>query len=130
MAHRRVADQVGERRQRRYGLLHHRRICHVRMARHGADHEVAALELNAVEAFDPVEIDDVPRRGEPLFHYRQQALSAGEQLCLLELAEHVRRLAQPARAVIGETVHASVLRFSDACQPPIRPSPWRLPRST
>ncbi len=93
VAHRR--DRRSCRRGRRApgSLPHHRRVRHLGMARQGADDDERPSA--DAEALDPVEIDDVRRRGEPQLHGRQQGLAAGEQLCLLELAEHVRGCRNP-----------------------------------
>ena len=66
--------------------------------------QIAVLFLDRVEALEPVDVDQMPRRGEPQLHHRDQALSAGEDLRLVaEGGEHIERLSQRGRPVILET---------------------------
>src|SRR5581483_6659576 len=61
-------------------------------------------------ALDGVEVDDVARLRKPQLHRWDQRLPAREDLRLLELAEHVRGLAQAGRAMECEIVHDLLLK--------------------
>ena len=118
MAHRRIADQAGQIGERRDVRLHVGRGRDIDVARHRADHDRAALHLDAGQfARDRVEIDDVVRRGKPQLHGRDQRLPAREDLRLFELAQHVRGLAQAGRAV--------ELRNCTSCSPDYSAA-WRV----
>jgi len=98
MTYRRIADQARQVGERREVLLHDRRVRDFDVTRHRADHDRTALQLDAGHlAFDRIEVDDVAGRGQPQLHGRDQRLPAREDFRLLELAEHVRGLAQAGR---------------------------------
>src|SRR5262249_5358078 len=69
------------------------------------DHDGASLQLDAREPIDAVEIDQVPRARQALLHRRDQGLTAGEKFRVFELFQHVARLTQPGRTMVGEIVH-------------------------
>ena len=93
------------------------------MRRHRADDERAAGHLDAGQALDLRQVDDVLGPGKAQLHGGDQRMPAGEELCLLLLGQQARGLAHGRRAVLGECVHRGcsyaawrlLLAFCNAC---------------
>src|SRR5262249_57037672 len=84
------------------------------MGHHGADDEVVALGLDALELGDATEVDEIGGLRQPLLHGRQDGLAAGEQLGIGVGAERLGGVRQRGRAEIVEAVHGVVLPYSAA----------------
>ncbi len=79
---------------------------------HGADHDRAAAQLDARQAFDLAQIDEVGGLGEPQLHHRNERVTSGKELGLRVLGQQIRRLPHRGGAVIFEFIHRS--RFPDS----------------
>src|SRR4051812_41721069 len=75
------------------------------MTRGSADHQRTALHLDAVEAFDMGEVDQMRRTREPLLHHRDQRMAAGNELGVFVLDQQVGGLPHGRGTVIFEFVH-------------------------
>ena len=75
------------------------------VGRGGADHQRAALHLDAVEPLDMGEVDQMRRAGEPLLHHRQQGMAAGDHLGVFVLDQQIGGLPHGRRTMIFEFVH-------------------------
>ena len=103
--------------------LHHRRGRDLDVRRHRADDERAALELDAGQALDLPQIDQVLRAGQAQLHGRDQRVAAGKQLRLFLLAQQVRRLPHGRGTMVSECIHGCcsyaalrlLLTFCSAC---------------
>jgi hypothetical protein len=78
-----------------------------------ADHERAALHLDARQPFDLRHVDDVLRPCEAKLHGRDQGVAAGEELRLLLPGQQARCLAHRGGAMKFELVHSGP--YSAAC---------------
>ncbi len=89
-----------------------------RMTHAGADGELAARNGDAVERFDPVDVDEVRRLGEPERHRRHETLAAGKDAAIV--AGHLRqqgdRLVDGLRRVIAEGRRFHRAGFISWCQ--------------
>ncbi len=79
------------------------------VGRGGADHQRAALHLDAVEPLDMGEIDQMRRAREPLLHDRQQSVAAGDHLGVFILDQEIGGLPHGPRTMIFEFVHEKSL---------------------
>ena len=86
-------------------LLHHRRGRDLDVRRHRADDERAARHLDAGQAFDLGQVDEMLRPGEAQLHRRDQRVAAGQELCFFLLGQQARGLPHGRRPVLGECVH-------------------------
>ena len=69
----------------------------------GADPDVLGGDLDRVQAADPVDVDEVGRRGQAHVEDRDEALSAGEDLAVMaDLGEHGDGGVDAARRVVLE----------------------------
>ena len=68
--------------------------------------------LDAGQALDLREVDEMLRPGEPQLHGRNQRVSAGEELGLFLLGQEARGLPHGRRPVVGECVHRDLLLCS------------------
>src|SRR5262249_49379203 len=105
--HRRVADHAGKLGEHWDRFLYHRRIVDLGMPRHGADLQRAALELDAGQALDAREVDQLRRTGEAKLHRRQQRVAAGKEFGVGILGEGAQAPRQRLRTMEGEGVHCS-----------------------
>ena len=94
IAHQRIADAAGQRRERRDRLPDHVGTRDIVVARHGADRERGAVALDAGDAFERGKIDDVRILRQTQLERRQQAHAAGEQLCIVFRGKQVGRLVE------------------------------------
>ena len=103
-----VADAAGQLGQGRDGGLDLRVGGHVGMARHGADFHGLAVDGDAGQALDAVQVHDLfgPRQAQA--HRWQQALAAGQVLAALRGQRG--GVGRGARGFIGECVHGALLR--------------------
>ena len=68
-----------------------------------ADPQAPVFLLDAVQAFDPVDVDQLTRRGEPELHDRDQALPSREHLRVVAVrGEEAERLVEGRRSVVLE----------------------------
>src|SRR4030095_10322488 len=77
------------------------------MGSHGADDEVVAVHLDALELGDARQVHEIGRRRQALFHGRQQGLSAGHEF-------DVRAVGERERALIVEVLLCVVPPYSPA----------------
>ena len=71
----------------------------------GADHQRAALHLDAIEPLDVGEIDQMGGACEPLLHHRQQGVATGDHLGVFILDQQIGGLPYGRRTMIFEFVH-------------------------
>src|ERR1700755_1342196 len=117
MPHGRIADQRGEVRKRRDRLFNCVAGGHFVMGRRRLDDDSVAAWLDADQFLDLAEIDDVGWRGQPLFHYRDQRVAAGQIFRVRTLGEQACCFVDRRGAVIGGLVHdASPSQPWIACQ--------------
>src|SRR6185503_15765289 len=82
-----------------------------------------AGHLDALQAFDLRQVDDMFRPRQAQLHRRDQRVAAGQELCLLLLGQQARGLAHGRGPVLGECVHPGcsyaawrlLLTFCNAC---------------
>ena len=106
VAHMRIADIAGERGERRNALLHRHAARDLRMGRHRADEQGAALALEALQFGDGAKVDHMGGRGQPLLHRRQQRVPSGKKLGVLLADEQAGGLTDGGGLMVAERIHA------------------------
>src|SRR5262249_13144715 len=67
------------------------------------DDDVVAIAMDALQAGDPMEIDQMPGGGEPQLHHGDQAVTAGDRAGILaECRQQPYRIGHTRRPVIAE----------------------------
>ena len=122
MAHMRVADLAGQRGKCRNRLPYVGRIGHRFVSRHGADRDRAAVDRNAGEVADAVEVDQIGVAGEAQFQGRDERHAAGEVAAIGGFADEIDGFVDAADAVVFEFVHRSLLplRYDRIASAPAR----------
>ena len=91
VAHERVGDLRRGVRDRRIAAPDHVGCGQRVVTDQRPDVQLAVALLDAVESRDPVDVDQMRRRGEPKLHHRDQALPAGEHLGVLAVRGEEQR---------------------------------------
>ena len=98
-----VANAVGQRSQCRNGRLDLGVGGHIRMARHGADHDGIAILADAGEVADTAQIHDLFRAGKAQLHGSQQGLATGQYLAAGR--SQLGRIGRGSGTFKGECIH-------------------------
>jgi hypothetical protein len=94
-----VTDRFGKQRQ---ALRYERAGFDVALPRHGANSDAALLFPDVGKARNPVQVDQMIRRGQPEIEHRHQRLSARERARVGLRGKQFQRLRQRCRRVVDE----------------------------
>ncbi len=97
-----VGDQLRHIDQQRAVLLQDLRGDQLVLRGHGANADRVAVELDALELAETIDIDQMRRLGKAQLHHRQQTMTTGEDLCVLMCGQQLDRVIHARRRVIFE----------------------------
>ena len=105
VAHLTIADAVGKHGERRDRALHHRRVGHVGMPRHRADHEGVTFFANAGQFGNAAKVDERAGLCKSKLHRCDKTLPACERLAA-RARKRLCSVGERFRKLVFERVHS------------------------